>query len=88
MIHTGTGIVIGVDTHKHVHVAHAADDLRRPLGDYQMPTTAAGHADFLVWARSHGSVQVMGGVKARDTTMPGRQDIYAPRMSPSTKSDA
>jgi transposase len=53
-------IVIGVDTHKHVHVAHAADQLGRPLGDYQMPTTAAGYADFLAWARPLGEVITVG----------------------------
>lgn len=29
-------------------------------GDYQMPTTAAGYADFLVWARAHGPIHTVG----------------------------
>lgn len=68
-MHTGTGIVIGVDTHKHVHVAHAADDLGRSLGDYQMPTTAAGYAEFLAWARYLRAE----GVFIREVGRPNRQ---------------
>jgi hypothetical protein len=30
---------------KPVHAAHATDALGRALGDYQMPTSAAGHAN-------------------------------------------
>jgi hypothetical protein len=43
-------VTIGVDTHKNLHVAHAADELGRPLGSYTMPTTSIGYGDFLAWA--------------------------------------
>src|SRR5271155_5424860 len=53
-------VTIGVDTHKHFHVAHAADGLGRPLGDHTIPTTAIGYGDFLAWAQSLGARDVVG----------------------------
>ncbi|MGC5026485.1 IS110 family transposase [Tsukamurella sp. DT100] len=53
-------IVIGVDTHKHVHIAHAKDHLGRPIADLQVPTTADGYAHFVAWAHSLGHVQAVG----------------------------
>ena len=51
-------VTIGVDTHKHFHVAHAADKLGRPLGRYTMPTTSIGYGDFLAWAQGLGHLQI------------------------------
>jgi len=53
-------VTIGVDTHKHIHVAHAADELGRPLGSYTMPTTSIGYGDFLAWAQDLGQLEVVG----------------------------
>ena len=53
-------VTIGVDTHKHIHVAHAADELGRPLGSYTMPTTSIGYGDFLAWAQGLGELEVVG----------------------------
>ena len=53
-------VTIGVDTHKHLHVAHAADELGRPLGSYTMPTTSIGYGDFLAWAHGLGELEVVG----------------------------
>lgn len=53
-------IVIGVDTHKDVHVAHAKDRLGRAIGDYQMPTTRVGFDAFLAWAHGLGHLDVVG----------------------------
>jgi len=53
-------VTIGVDTHKHFHVAHAADKLGRPLGSYTMPTTSIGYGDFLAWAQGLGHLEVVG----------------------------
>mgnify|MGYP001756625252 CR=1 FL=1 len=60
LTHSMTGTVIGIDTHKDLHVAHAADHLGRPLGEYQMPTTTAGYAEFLTWARTFGPINAIG----------------------------
>ena len=54
------GVVVGVDTHKDVHVAHAKDVLGRSLGTISVPTTSAGFDDMLTWARSFGSVSAFG----------------------------
>lgn len=53
-------VIIGIDTHKHFHVAHAADELGRPLGSYTMPTTSIGYGDFLAWAQGLGELEVVG----------------------------
>jgi transposase len=53
-------VTIGVDTHKHFHVAHAADELGRPLGSYTMPTTSIGYGDFVAWAQGLGQLEVVG----------------------------
>src|SRR5271168_4576337 len=53
-------VTVGVDTHKHFHVAHAADELGRPLGDHTMPTTGIGYGDFLAWAQGLGALEVVG----------------------------
>ena len=47
------GITLGVDTHKHFHVA--LDGLGRRLGTLSIPTTPAGYEQLVDWART-GSV--------------------------------
>ncbi|MEN3358471.1 MAG: transposase [Mycobacteriales bacterium] len=47
-------VAVGVDTHKDVHVAAARDGVGRPLGQLQVPVTAAGYRQLLRWARSLG----------------------------------
>jgi transposase len=54
------GIVIGVDTHKDVHVAAARDQLGRRLATTQIPATSAGYAELLAWANSLGPVRAWG----------------------------
>jgi transposase len=55
-------LTIGVDTHLEVHVAHANDQLGRPLATLQIPTTLAGYQQLLGWAHSLG-VPVAWGVE-------------------------
>jgi len=47
-------LTVGVDTHLDVHVAHAADQLGRHVDTLQVPTTPAGYAQLLAWARRRG----------------------------------
>ncbi len=47
--------VLGIDTHKHTHVAVAIDSLGRHQGDLQFPATEAGTAALLAWSRQHGA---------------------------------
>ncbi len=54
---------IGVDTHKDVNVAAAVDEAGRTIGDgaptsIGVPTTPAGNAELLAWARGLGETVV------------------------------
>lgn len=51
-----SGIVVGVDTHKHAHVAVALSALGARLGTCQAAATAEGYAGLLAWARGLGEV--------------------------------
>lgn len=53
-------IVIGVDTHKHTHVAVALSSLGARLVELEFPTTAAGLASVQAWARTQGRVIAWG----------------------------
>jgi hypothetical protein len=53
-------LTIGVDTHLEVHVAHANDQLGRPLATLQLPTTPAGYQQLLGWAHELGEPIVWG----------------------------
>jgi len=53
-------VTVGVDTHKDTHVARAKDQLGRRLGEMAIPTTPAGYADLLAWAKDLGAVETFG----------------------------
>jgi transposase len=53
-------VVVGVDTHKHVHVAAACDPLGRVLGTAEFPTTTAGFRALLRFLRGHGQLAAVG----------------------------
>lgn len=53
-------LVVGVDTHKDVHVARAKDTLGRLLGERSVPATAPGFRELLAWARALGEVTSFG----------------------------
>ena len=56
-----TDIVVGVDTHKHQHVAFAIDGLGRVAADpITIPATRAGYAQLLSWADALGTVYAFG----------------------------
>ena len=40
-------VTVGVDTHKHAHVASAKDELGRGLGQLEIPTNPGGYVDLL-----------------------------------------
>lgn len=60
MTQTIAGVTVGVDTHAEVHVAAAFDQLGRPLGHLEIPTSPAGYRQLLVWARGLGQVVAFG----------------------------
>jgi transposase len=53
-------IVVGIDTHKDVHVAVALDHLGRRLAELHVPTTTAGYSSLEHWATSLGIVDAFG----------------------------
>lgn len=55
-----TRVVVGVDTHKDFHVAHAKDHLGKQLGELKVPADPDGYRRLLEWARSLGRVEAFG----------------------------
>ena len=60
MIGQAEGGVVGVDTHKYLHVAVAVSRAGVRLGLLTVPTDASGFAQLLAWARTLGRVQRFG----------------------------
>ena len=53
-------VIVGVDTHKHEHVAVAINDLGARLATFRAPANRAGYADLVAWARTLGAVEAFG----------------------------
>jgi len=60
--HAGTSrkIVVGVDTHKHVHVAVAIDQLGVRLGDVIVPVDTGGYRQLAEWSTTWGKISAFG----------------------------
>ncbi len=57
---SGAEVVLGVDTHKDVHVAVVLSALGVLLASRQVATTPAGYHELITWARSHGRLDRAG----------------------------
>ena len=55
-----TGVVVGVDTHKHAHAAVAIDAVGARLGTTTAPATLDGYRALDAWARGLGPVRAFG----------------------------
>jgi transposase len=53
-------VVLGVDTHKDLHVAAVVTPLGALVDTHSFPTTAAGYRQLLGWARTLGTVRQAG----------------------------
>jgi transposase len=53
-------IVLGVDTHRDVHVAAIVDEVGRLLATGEFPSSERGGQRMLVWARHHGILRRAG----------------------------
>lgn len=53
-------VIVGVDTHRDVHVAAAVTTLGGVLGSRPFPATTAGYHRLLGWARGFGTVRRAG----------------------------
>lgn len=57
---TSAGVIVGVDTHKHVHAAVALNGLGARLGATTIPVSSKGYRDLETWARAFGPVRAFG----------------------------
>lgn len=53
-------VIVGVDTHKHVHVAVAIDDAGVRLGEHRIPVDTVGYQQLERWANGLGRVGAFG----------------------------
>jgi transposase len=53
-------VILGVDTHKDIHVAAVVTTLGAQLADATFPTTTVGYRQLLTWARSFGVLHRAG----------------------------
>jgi len=53
-------VIVGVDTHKHVHVAVAIDTAGRRLGDQSFVADAGGYQALITWAHTLGRIEAFG----------------------------
>jgi transposase len=53
-------VILGVDTHKDVHVAAVVTTLGAQVANATFPTTAAGYRQLLAWARGFGVLERAG----------------------------
>ena len=59
-VRRSTVIIVGVDTHKYVHVAVAIDHLGTRLASCSVSADRAGYAELVAWARALGRIEAFG----------------------------
>ena len=53
-------VIVGVDTHKHVHVAVAINTRGIRLGDQSFVADSGGYRALITWADTHGRIKAFG----------------------------
>ena len=53
-------VIVGVDTHKHIHVAVAIDDLGARIDAVSVSADTGGYGQLEEWATSFGKVHAFG----------------------------
>ena len=53
-------VIVGIDTHKHVHVAVAIDTWGIRLGDQAFVADSGGYEALVMWAETHGRIEAFG----------------------------
>ena len=53
-------VIVGVDTHKHVHVAVAIDSWGIRLRDHAFVADSGGYQALVTWAETHGRIEAFG----------------------------
>ena len=60
-------VTLGLDTHKHTHLAVALDQLGRWLDQLEIPTTTDGFAELYAWASELGTIDTIDTVGIEGT---------------------
>ena len=80
-------VIVGVDTHKHEHVAVAINDLGAGLATFRVPANGAGYADLVAWAgRARSVTSKPSGLKVPVPTGSASRAPCADRGSTSSRS--
>jgi hypothetical protein len=75
-----SGVVVGVDTHKDLHVARAKDELGRGLGEMTIPASAKGYRALLSWSRGLGEVEAFGSPALKGRCADHNGGLSLPRL--------
>ena len=71
-------IAVGVDTHKHEHLARALDGLGQLLGGLTVDASLAGYTQLVQWLRTLGEMFSLGS-RAPAATAPGSASTSSPK---------
>src|SRR4051812_27992068 len=71
-------IAVGVDTHKHEHLARAIDGLGQVLGALTITTSLRGYGELVGWLRTLGEGVVVGS-RVPAATAPASASTCSPR---------
>ena len=56
-LHEAQTVIVGVDTHKHMHVAVAIDSRGIRLGAHSFGADSEGYRALLTWAEAYGGIE-------------------------------
>ena len=59
-LHEAQTVIVGVDTHKHMHVAVAIDSRGIRLGAHSFGADSEGYRALLTWAEAYGGIEAVG----------------------------
>ena len=59
-LHEARTVMVGVDTHKHMHVAVAIDSRGIRLGAHSFGADSEGYRALLTWAEAYGGIEAVG----------------------------
>ena len=59
-LHEAQTVMVGVDTHKHMHVAVAIDSRGIRLGAHSFGADSEGYRALLTWAEAYGGIEAVG----------------------------
>ena len=59
-LHEAQTVIVGVDTHKHIHVAVAIDSRGIRLGAHSFGADSEGYRARLTWAEAYGGIEAVG----------------------------